>query len=93
MKIINLSRVGIPKKSFLKDFFCPKFASKVTPKIAPKVAPNVSLKSPNKAVSMIPPKAVHKSISSKFLTKLPISVTSSHLVVTLSLYIFGIVCF
>ena len=44
MEIINLSRVGIPKKKF-KDFFLPKFASKVAPRIAPKVAPNDSHKS------------------------------------------------
>ena len=92
MKIINLSRIGIPKKSFFEIFFCPKFASKVVPKITPKVAPNVSPKSSNKAASMIPPKAVHKEISSKFLTKQISSVTTSHVVVTLSLYIFGIVC-
>ena len=41
---------------------------------------------------MIPPKAVHKAISSKILTKQPISVPTSHLVVTLSLYIFVIFC-
>ena len=109
MKIINLSRVGIPKKTFLENiFFCPKFASKVSPKVshkvapkvdpkvsskvAPKVASKVAPKSSNKAVSMIPPKAVPKAVSSKFLTKQPSSVPTSHLVVSLSLYIFGIVC-
>ena len=40
----------------------------------------------------VPPKSVLKVVSSKFLTKQPISVPTSHLVVTLSLYIFGIVC-
>ena len=58
----------------------------------PLVAPKVSPKSYNKAVSMIPPKAVLKAVSSKFLIKQPISAPTSHLVVTLSLYIFGIVC-
>ena len=57
----------------------------------PLVASKVSPKSSNKAVSMIPPKAVLKAVSSKFLTKKPISVPTYHLVVTLSLYIFGIV--
>ena len=45
-----------------------------------------------KAVSMIPPKALHKTISSKICTKQPSSVPTSYLVVTLSLYIFVIVC-
>ena len=61
-------------------FKFPLFTSKVSPK------------SSNKDVSRIPPKAVLKAVSSKFLTKQPISVPTSHLVVTLSLYIFGIVC-
>ena len=84
MKIINLSRVGI--------FFCPKFASKVAPKISQKVARNVSPKYSNRDVSMISPKYLHKAISSKFLTKHPSSVRNSHVVVSLSLYIFGIFC-
>ena len=39
---------------------------------------------------MITPKAVHKAISYKILTKQPSSVPTSHIVVTLSLYIFDI---
>ena len=58
----------------------------------PLVASKVPPKSSNKDVSRIPPKAVPKAVSSKFLTKQPISVPTSHLVVTLSLYIFVIVC-
>ena len=49
-------------------------------------------KSSNKAVSMIPPKALPKAVSYKFLTKQPSSVPTSHLVVTLSLYILVVVC-
>ena len=37
---------------------------------------------------MIPPKTVQRAIFSKILTKQPSSVPTSHLVVTLSLYIF-----
>ena len=59
---------------------------------SPLVASKVPPKSSNKAVSMIPPKAVLKAVSSKILTKKPTSVPTSHRVVTLSLYIFGIVC-
>ena len=58
----------------------------------PLVAFKVSPKSSNKAISMIHPKAVLKAVSSKFLTKQPSSVPTSHLVVSLSRYIFGIVC-
>ena len=47
-------------------FKFPLFTSKVSPK------------SSNKDVSIIPPKAVLKAVSSKFLTKQPISVPTSH---------------
>ena len=58
----------------------------------PLVASKVSPKSSNKAVSIIPPKAVHKAVSSKFLTKQPSSVPTSRLAVSFLLYIFGIFC-
>ena len=41
---------------------------------------------------MILLKAKLKAVSSKILTKQPSLVPTSHVVVTLSLYIFGIVC-
>ena len=53
MKIINFSRVGIPKKLFFKSvFFCPKFASKVSTKVSPKVDPKVA----PKVIPKVPPK-------------------------------------
>ena len=68
MKIINLSRVGIPKinKKF-KDFFLPKFASKVAPRIASKVAPNVSHKSSKRLYRWFPPKQYIRQYPLKFL--------------------------
>ena len=73
MKIINFSRVGIPKKKDLKDFFlskvciqgCPQDCPKHCPKGCPYCFPQIL----KKAVSMIPPKAVHRAIFSKILTK------------------------
>ena len=67
MKIINLSRVGIPKKTFFKDFFLPKFASKVAPRIAPKVAPNVSQKSSKSLYLWFPPNQYIRQYPLKFL--------------------------
>ena len=58
----------------------------------PLVASKVPLKSSNKAVSMIPPKEVLKAVFSNFFTKQTSPVPISHLVVSFSLYIFGIVC-
>ena len=74
MKIINLSRVGIPKK-INKIFFCPKFASMVAPKVFPKP--------PAKAVSMVPRRKIPKAFPSNLPTKHPSSVPTSHLVVSL----------
>ena len=56
--------------------------------VASKVPPKYS----NKAVSMLPPKAVPKAVSSKFLTKQPRSVPTYNIFVSFSLYIFVIVC-
>ena len=108
MKNHQFSRFGIPKKTLFKDYVlsklciqvcpqgCPKGCLQGSPNVASKVAPNVASKVPpkssKKSVSMIPPKAVHKEVSSKLLTKQPNSVPTSHLVLSLSLYIFGIVC-
>ena len=92
MKIINLSRVGIPKKTFLKIFFSVQSLHPRLPLDCSKGCPQGFPQIFKKAVSTIPPKVVHKAISSKFLTEQPISVPTSHVVVTLSLYIFGIVC-
>ena len=78
MKIINLSRVGIPKKSFFslnRIFFFPKFASKVAPEVPPKP--------PTKAVSLVPPRKIPKAVPLNFPTKHPSSVPTSHLVVSL----------
>ena len=76
MKIINLSRVGIPPKPFfLKIFFFPKFASKAAPKVPPKPT--------TKAVSLVPPRKIPKAVPSNFPTKHPSSVPTSHLVVSL----------
>ena len=73
------------KKTFLnRIFFWPKFASKVAPKVSPKP--------PAKDVSLFPQNKIHKAVRSNFPTKHPSSVPTSHLVVSLWLYIFGICC-
>ena len=56
--------------------------------ICPRFPPNL----PTRMYLGFPPKAVPKAASSKFLTKQPISVPTSHLVFSFSFYIFGIVC-
>ena len=78
--VIAISAIFMLFSSKNYHFKFPLFTSKVFPK------------SSNKDLSIIPPKAVLKAVSSKFLTKEPIAVPNSHLVVTLSLYIFGIIC-
>ena len=88
MKIINLSRVGISKQYFFKDFFLSKVCIQGCPQDFPKGCPQCFPQILKNSVSMIPLKAVHRAISSKFLTKHPISVPTSHVVVTLSLYIY-----
>ena len=70
MKIINLSRVGIPKKISNKIFFCPKFASKVSSKVDPKVDPKVAPKvtpevSPKMLVLILHIVAIHIYFSFK----------------------------
>ena len=85
MKIINLPRVGIPKNQFLnKNFFFSKFAPRVVPKVSPKPT--------TKAVFLVPPRNIPKAVLSNFPTKNPSSVPTSHIFVSLQLYIFGIYC-
>ena len=86
MKIINLFRVGIPKKPIFlnKIFSLTNFASKVAPRVFPKPL--------TKAVSLVPPSKIPKAVPSEIPTKHPSSVPTCHLVVSLPLYIFGIYC-
>ena len=78
MEIINFSRVGIPKTNqfiFNNIYILSKFASKVSPKVSPKPL--------TKAVSFVPPGKIPKAVLSKFTTKHPRSVPTSHLAVSL----------
>ena len=79
--------------------FPPRFTQRLTPRFPPRLPTMLPPSLPQKLPPRFPPNLptrmylwLPKAVSSKFLTKQPRTVPTSHLVVSLWLYIFGIVC-